>query len=41
MRFWKCEYQIKGEKFKNGEYEEKNLNGNEIFEDNFEYFAPN
>ena len=40
MGFWKCEYQIKGEKFKNGEYEEININGKETFGDNFEYFDP-
>ena len=40
MGFWKCEYQIKGEKFKNGEYEEININGKETFGNNFEYFDP-
>ena len=41
MGFWKCEYQIKGEKFKNGEYEEINLNGKETVGDNFEYYDQN
>ena len=40
MGFWKCEYQIKGEKFKNREYEEININGKETFGNNFEYFDP-
>ena len=41
MGFWRCEYQIKGEKFKNGDYEEININGKETFENDFEYFDPN
>ena len=40
MGFWKCEYQIKGEKLKNGDYEEVNINGKETKGDNFEYFNP-
>ena len=39
--FWKCEYQIKGEKFKNGEYITVNINGKETKGDNFEYFDAN
>ena len=38
LGFWKCEYQIKGEKFKNGEYCKVNINGKETKDDNFEYF---
>ena len=41
MGFWKCKYQIKGEKFKNGEYVELNLNGKETVGDNFEYYDQN
>ena len=40
MGFWKCEYQIKGEKFRNGNYEEVNINGKETKGDDFEYFNP-
>lgn len=40
MGFWKCEYQIKGEKFKDGEYEEVDLNGKETNGNDFEYFDP-
>ena len=38
LGFWKCEYQIKGEKFKNGEYCKVNINGKETKDDDFEYF---
>ena len=41
MGFWKCEYQIKGEKLKNGDYEQVNINGKETKGDNFEYYDPN
>ena len=41
LGFWKCEYQIKGEKLKNGEYREVNINGKETKDDNFEYFDAN
>ena len=40
MGFWKCEYQIKGEKFKDGNYEEIDINGKETKGDNFEYYDP-
>ena len=40
MGFWKCEYQIKGEKLKDGNYEEVNINGRETNGDDFEYFDP-
>ena len=40
MGFWKCEYQIKGEKFKDGEYEEVDLNGKETNGNDFEYYDP-
>ena len=40
MGFWKCEYQIKGEKLKNGDYEEVDINGKETKGDNFEYYDP-
>ena len=40
MGFWKCEYQIKGEKFKDGDYEEVDLNGKETNGDDFEYYDP-
>ena len=40
MGFWKCEYQIKGEKLKNGEYEDVEINGKETEGENFEYFDP-
>jgi hypothetical protein len=38
MGFWKCEYQIKGEKYKDGSYEDVDINGKETREKNFEYF---
>ena len=38
LGFWKCEYQIKGEKLKNGEYIRININGRETKGDDFEYF---
>ena len=41
LGFWKCEYQIKGEKLKNGEYCKVNINGKETKDDNFEYFDAN
>ena len=41
MGFWKCEYQIKGEKLKNGDYEEIEINGKETKGDDFEYYDPN
>jgi len=41
MGFWKCEYQIKGEKLKNGDYEEIDINGKETKGDDFEYYDPN
>ena len=41
LGFWKCEYQIKGEKLKNGEYRKVNINGKETKDDNFEYFDAN
>ena len=37
--FWKCEYQIKGEKLKNGEYCKVDINGKETNGDDFEYFG--
>ncbi len=40
MGFWKCEYQIKGEKFRNGEYQEVEINGRETKGDEFEYYDP-
>ena len=40
MGFWKCEYQLKGEKFKDGDYEEVDLNGKETNGDDFEYYDP-
>ena len=40
MGFWKCEYQIKGEKFKDGDYQEIDINGKETKGDNFEYYDP-
>ena len=40
LGFWKCEYQIKGEKLKNGEYEDVEINGKETEGENFEYFDP-
>ena len=40
MGFWKCEYQIKGEKFKDGDYEEVELNGKETNGNDFEYYDP-
>ena len=41
MGFWKCEYQIKGEKFRKGDYEEVDINGKETKGDDFEYYDPN
>ena len=41
MGFWKCEYQIKGEKFEDGEYQEVEINGRETKGDEFEYYDPN
>ena len=38
LGFWKSEYQIKGEKLKNGEYSEVDINGRETKDDDFEYF---
>ena len=38
LGFWKCEYQIKGEKFKDGDYSEVIINGKETKDDDFEYF---
>ena len=38
--FWKCEYQIKGVRLKNGEYEDVNINGKETKGDDFEYYDP-
>ena len=38
--FWKCEYQIKGVRLKNGEYEDVNVNGKETKGDDFEYYDP-
>ena len=40
MGFWKCEYQIKGEKFKDGDYQEIDINGKETKGDDFEYYDP-
>ena len=40
MGFWKCEYQIKGEKLKNGDYQEININGKETRGNDFEYYDP-
>ena len=40
MGFYKCEYQIKGKKFKDGEYEIIDINGKETNGDDFEYFDP-
>lgn len=36
--FWKCEYQIKGEKFKDGDYKQIDLNGMETKGNDFEYY---
>ena len=41
LGFWKNEYQIKGEKLKNGEYSEVDINGRETKDDDFEYFDAN
>ena len=38
LGFWKCEYQIKGEKLNDGEYKRVNINGRETKDDDFEYF---
>ena len=40
MGFFKCEYQIKGEKLKDGEYVEVDINGKETKGNNFEYYDP-
>ena len=40
MGFWKCEYQIKGEKFRKGDYEEVEIIGKETKGDDFEYYNP-
>ena len=40
MGFWKCEYQIKGEKLNEGDYEDIDINGKETREKYFEYFDP-
>ena len=40
MGFWKCEYQIKGEKLEEGEYKDIDISGRETKGDNFEYFDP-
>jgi len=40
MGFWKCEYQIKGEKLEEGEYKHIDISGRETKGDNFEYFDP-
>ena len=40
LGFWKCEYQIKGVRLKNGEYEDVNINGKETKGDEFEYYDP-
>lgn len=40
MGFWKCEYQIKGEKLTNGEYIDININGRETNGNDFEYYEP-
>ena len=41
LGFWKCEYQIKGEKLKDGEYIPVNINGKETQGNNFEYYDTN
>ena len=41
LGFWKCEYQIKGEKLKNGEYIQININGKETKGNDFEYYDTN
>ena len=38
--FWKCEYQIKGEKLDDGEYKNVEINGRETSGDDFEYYDP-
>jgi hypothetical protein len=38
LGFWKCEYQIKGEKLKDGDYIKVDINGRETKGDDFEYF---
>ena len=38
LGFWKCEYQIKGEKLKDGEYISVNINGKETKGNDFEYY---
>ena len=43
MGFWKCEYQIKGEKLDedgDGNYQEIDINGKETKGDDFEYYDP-
>ena len=39
--FWKCEYQIKGEKLKDGEYIKVDIKGKETKENDFEYYDTN
>ena len=39
--FWKCEYQIKGDKLKDGDYISVNINGKETKGNDFEYYDPN
>ena len=41
LGFWKCEYQIKGEKLKDGEYISVNINGKETKGNDFEYYDTN
>ena len=41
LGFWKCEYQIKGEKLKDGEYIQVNINGKETKGNDFEYYDTN
>jgi hypothetical protein len=41
LGFWKCEYQIKGEKLKDGEYISVNINGKETKGNDFEYYDSN
>ena len=40
MGFWKCEYQIKGERFRNGDFQPVDISGKETKGDNFEYYDP-
>ena len=39
--FWRCEYQIKGVRLKNGDYEDVIINGKETNGNDFEYYDPN